>query len=92
MTGLPAHSARSASTYSRMILIGLTGSMPDSPRLRILPTDTLRITRPCASSPKVEIAMATGSGGHRYGLIAVGTSVAVRVTLAAAAAQTMASR
>ena len=58
----------------------------------MLPTETLRITRPCANSPRVEIAMATGSGGHRYGLMAVGTSVAFCVTLAAAVAQTTASR
>jgi hypothetical protein len=48
-----------------MILIGFTGSTPDSARLRILPTDTLRITRAWANSPSVEIAIATGNGGHR---------------------------
>src|SRR5213080_3420138 len=75
-----------------MILIGFTGSIPDSARLRILPIDAVRITRPCASSPKVEIAIATGNGGHKYGLMAVGTSVTRWVTLAAAVAQTIASR
>src|SRR3954454_6639427 len=75
-----------------MIPIGFTGSMPDSLRFRILPIDAVRITRPCASSPKVEMAIATGNGGHKYGLMAVGTSMTRWVTLAAAVAQTIASR
>ena len=48
-----------------MIRIGFTGSTPDSPRLRMLPTDTATAVRPCANSEIVESAMVTVSGGQR---------------------------
>jgi hypothetical protein len=64
-TGSPLHKARKHWTYSRITRTGLTGSTPDSARLSTLPTDTASDVRGPAYSARVDIDIATGSGGHR---------------------------